>query len=172
MSDDIIIKTAPDQQLIAIERPIPGFGPDNTLPVLIPALRELAGCVSQMGVQARRPYLSCFEVRNNGEDVTMFVGTSLPEGVTHVPPPTQIVLLPGVEVATCVRQGATRDVWPQIVVDTMRWIEEHGYEHVGPGRDYFLELHGVDSDQNVFEIQVPVRRPEDPVPLVAPQRVS
>jgi DNA-binding transcriptional MerR regulator len=37
MPDDIVIKTAATQRLLAIERPIPGFGPNNIAPVAGPA---------------------------------------------------------------------------------------------------------------------------------------
>lgn len=83
-----------------------------------------------------------------------------------------MVMLSGVEVATCVRQGSVRAVWPEIVNGTMRWIEEHGYEQVGLGRDHALErYHRPGTNKNIFELQVPIRRPGDPVPLVAPQRI-
>ena len=53
----------------------------------------------------------------------------------------------------------------------MTWIEEHGYEHVGPGRDFYLEVNDDDPGRQVFEIQAPLRRPADPVPAVAPRRL-
>jgi effector-binding domain-containing protein len=81
------------------------------------------------------------------------------------------VVLPGTHVASCVRRGTTREVWPRIVQDVMSWIEEHGYEHVGPGRDFFLEINEADPSKQVFEIQAPLRRPTDPVRAVAPLRL-
>jgi effector-binding domain-containing protein len=85
--------------------------------------------------------------------------------------PAEIVLLPGVEVASCIRQGTTREVWPRIVKDVMAWIEEHGYQHVGPGRDFYLEINDAEPSKQVFEIQAPLCRPGDPVPEVAPRRL-
>jgi hypothetical protein len=64
-------------------------------------------------------------------------------------------------------EGTTREVWPRIVHDVMTWIEEHGYEHVGPGRDFFLETNEAEPGKQVFEIQAPFRRPAEPVPVVA-----
>ncbi len=173
LADDIIVKTAPPQRLLAVARPIQGFGPDNIAPVLNPAYDELRGIVADMGLDPARVYLSCYDVVREGvdADITMFVGTPVPDAVTTAKEPAEIVLLPGVEVASCVRQGTTRDVYPQIVRDVMTWIEEHGYEHVGPGRDFYLEINDDEPSRQVFEIQAPLRRPADPAPAVAPQRL-
>jgi DNA-binding transcriptional MerR regulator len=173
LADDIIVKTAPTQRLLAVARPIQGFGPDNIAPVLNPAYDELRGIVADMGLNPTRVYLSCYDVVREGvdADITMFVGTPVPDTVTNAKEPAEIVLLPGVEVASCIRQGTTRDVFPRIVYDVMTWIEEHGYEHVGPGRDFYLEINDDDPSKQVFEIQAPLRRPTDPVPAVAPRRL-
>jgi DNA-binding transcriptional MerR regulator len=173
LADDIVVKTAPAQRLLAVARPIPGFGPGNIAPVLNPAYDELRGIVADMKLDPDRVYLSCYDVsrENADQSITMFVGTPIPDEVTSARAPAEIVLLPGVQVASCVRQGTVREVWPQIVHDTMAWIEEHGYEHVGPGRDFYLQLNDADPSQQVFEIQAPLRRPADPLPAVAPQRI-
>jgi effector-binding domain-containing protein len=102
----------------------------------------------------------------------MFVATPVGDEVTQARAPAEIVVLPGVQVASCVRQGTAREVWPRIVHDVMAWIEEHGYRHVGPGRDFYLELNDDEPSKQVFEIQAPLRRPSDPVPAVAPQRTG
>ncbi len=41
LADDIVVKTAATQRLLAVERPIPGFGPENIVPVLNLAYDEL-----------------------------------------------------------------------------------------------------------------------------------
>jgi DNA-binding transcriptional MerR regulator/effector-binding domain-containing protein len=173
LADDIVVKAAPAQRLLAVARPIPGFGPDNIAPVLNPAYEELRDVVVAMGLEPGRVYLSCYEVSRGdaGETITMFVGTPVPDEVTEARAPAEIVVLPGVQVASCVRQGATGEVWPRIVHDVMSWIEKNGYEHVGPGRDFYLEINDSDPSKQVFEIQAPLRRPTDPVPAVAPQRL-
>jgi DNA-binding transcriptional MerR regulator/effector-binding domain-containing protein len=173
LADDIVVKTAPTQRLLAVARPIPGFGPDNIAPVLNPAYDELRGIAAGMGLDPDRVYLSCYEVSHDdeGQDITMFVGTPIPDDVTEARAPAEIVVLPGTEVASCVRQGTTREVWPRIVNDVMTWIEEHGYQHAGPGRDFYLELNEAEPSQQVFEIQAPLYRPGDPVPVVAPRRL-
>ena len=170
LADDIVIKTAPEQLLLAVSRPIPGFGPDNIAPVLNPAYEELTAIVASMGLDPDRVYLSCYDT--SGEQVVMYVGTPVPESVTEALAPAVLVVLPGVQVASCVRQGTTREVWPRIVHDVMAWIEEHGYVHVGPGRDFYLQINDEDPSQQVFEIQAPLRSPADPVPAVAPRRVT
>jgi effector-binding domain-containing protein len=104
-------------------------------------------------------------------DITMFVGTPVPDTVTNAKEPAEIVLLPGVEVASCVRQGTARDGYPRIVHDVMTWIEEHGYDHVGPGHDCYPEINDDDPSKQVFEIQAPLRRTADPVPAIAPQQL-
>jgi DNA-binding transcriptional MerR regulator/effector-binding domain-containing protein len=171
LADDIVVKTAPTQRLLAVERPIPGFGPDNIAPVINPAAEELEGVVAAMGLPAERVYLSCYDVSDPAR-IIMFVGTPVDDSVTSAPAPAEIVELPGVQVACCVRQGTTHEVWPRIVHDVMAWIEEHGYEHVGPGRDFYLDSGAADPGQQVFEIQAPLRRPSDPVPAVTPRRLS
>jgi DNA-binding transcriptional MerR regulator len=173
MADDIVMKTAPAQRLLAVARPIPGFGPDNIAPVVNEAYDVLSAIVADMGLSPDRVYLNCYDVtgEESGQHIEMFLGTPIPDSVTVAKDPAEIVLLPGVEVASCVRQGATREVWPRIVNDVMSWIEEHGYAHVGPGRDFFLEINEEEPGQQVFEIQAPLRRREDPVPAVAPLRL-
>jgi DNA-binding transcriptional MerR regulator len=173
MADDIVVKTAPTQRLLAVARSIPGFGPDNIAPVVNEAYDVLSAVVADMGLSPDRVYLTCYDVTGEESDkhIEMFFGTPIPDSVTVAKDPAEIVLLPGVEVASCVRQGATREVWPRIVNDVMSWIEEHGYAHVGPGRDFFLETNDEEPGKQVFEIQAPLRRPEDPVPAVAPRRL-
>ncbi|MGH9171799.1 MAG: GyrI-like domain-containing protein [Acidimicrobiales bacterium] len=126
-----------------------------------------------MGLEPDRVYLSCYEIARDseGKGITMFVGTAVDDDVTEAKAPAEIVILPGVEVASGVRQGTAREVWPTIVHDVMAWIEEHGYEHVGPGRDYYLQLNDAEPHKQVCEIQAPLRRPNEPVPAVAPQRL-
>jgi DNA-binding transcriptional MerR regulator len=183
LADDVVLKNAPAQRLLAVERPIPGFGPENIAPVLNPAYDELRGIADDMSLNPDRVYLSCYNVdaakdadaetdADAGKGITMYVGTPVPDEVTAARAPAQIVLLPGVQVASCVRQGTAREVWPQIVHDVMAWIEEHGYRHVGPGRDFYLQISDDEPASQVFEIQAPLRRPEDPVPDVAPRRIG
>jgi hypothetical protein len=128
-----------------------------------------------MGIgSANRHHVLCYEVLKDTEEVeiNMFVGTPVGDEVTEVIEPAQIVVLPGVEVASCVRQGATHQVWPRLVNDVLAWVEQNGYVHVGPGRDYVLDINVEDPTKQVFEIQMPIRHPDEPVPVVAPQRVS
>jgi DNA-binding transcriptional MerR regulator len=174
MADDIVVKTVQAQRLLAIARPIPGFGPDNVAPAVNEAHGVLSAVVADLGLSPDRVYLTCYDVAGHdaGKQIEMFLGTPVPDDVTVAKDPAEIVLLPGADVASCVRQGTTREVWPQIVHDVMAWIEEHGYVHVGPGRDFFLEINDEEPAKQVFEIQAPLRRPEDPVPVVAPQRLS
>jgi len=173
MADDVVVKTAPAQRLLAVSHSIPGFGPDNIAPVVNEAHGMLSAIVAAMGLNPDRVYLTCYDITGgeSGKHIEMFLGTPIPDSVTVGKDPAEIVLLPGVEVASCVRQGTTREVWPRIVHDVMSWIEEHGYAHVGPGRDFFLEINEEDPSKQVFEIQAPLRRPEAPVPAVAPQRL-
>ena len=145
----------------------------NIAPGLNAAHDELGEIVADMGLDSDRVYLSCYEVAGEGgdKDIAMFFGTPLADDVITAKEPTQLVMLPGVEVASCVRQGTARQVWPRIVNDVMQWIEKHGYEHVGPGRDVFLETNDQDPSKQVFEIQALLRRPGDAVPAVAPRRL-
>ena len=62
--------------------------------------------------------------------------------------------------------------WARIVKDVLAWVEQNDYVHVGPGRDYVLDINVEDPAKPVFEIQMPVRRPDDAVPLVTPQRAN
>src|SRR5260370_4577256 len=125
-----------------------------------------------MGRDPARIYLSCYDIAHEYADqcITMFVGTPVSDEVTEARAPAEIVVLPGVEVASRIRQGTAREVWPRIVHDVMSWIEDHGYEHVGPGRDFYLEINDAEPANQVFELQAPLRRPADPIPVVAPQR--
>lgn len=120
LADDVVLKTAPAQRLLAVERPIPGFGPGNIAPVLNPAYDELRSVAAGLGLSPDRVYLSCYDV-DTDKRITMFVGTRVPDNVTAAPEPAQLVLLPGAEVASCVRQGTTREVWPCLTSPPGAW---------------------------------------------------
>jgi DNA-binding transcriptional MerR regulator len=92
LADDVVVKTAPTQRLLAVERPIPGFGPDNIAPVLNPAYDELSGIVAAMGLDPDRVYLSCYDISAGeaGKSITMFVGTPVPDEITDVRKPARL----------------------------------------------------------------------------------
>jgi hypothetical protein len=74
LADDVVLKNAPARRLLAAERPIPGFGPENIAPVLNPAYDELRAIADGMGLNPDRVYLSCYNV-DAGKSVTMYVRT-------------------------------------------------------------------------------------------------
>jgi hypothetical protein len=80
------------------------------------------------------------------------------------------VLLPGAEVASCVRQGTTREV-------AAHRARRDGVDRGArlparrSGRDFYLQINAAESAKRVFEIQAPLRRPGDQVPEVVPRRL-
>jgi effector-binding domain-containing protein len=81
-------------------------------------------------------------------------------GAVDIPAPVEIVELPEVaEAASVVMPSPTEDGYPAMYRELMRWIDTHGFEVDGHGRDVFLNTTPPKSRSDVvMEIQWPLRR--------------
>jgi hypothetical protein len=70
-------------------------------------------------------------------------------------------VLPGIEAATTVRNGRAASIFPMVYMDLLQWVEAHGFQPRGIGRDIWL--HEVDDiaqiSEQVFEVQLEFTRP-------------
>ena len=105
-----------------------------------------------------------FYEHDNDTDVTVYLALPVAEPPAELPAPAQYLVLPEIEAAVAVRNGPAASIFPMVYHDLLRWIEEHGYEAAGPGREIWVnEVDDIaDVDQQVFEIQLPFTRPTPP----------
>jgi len=163
-ADDVVVKKIAAMGVVTIAGPAPAFGPEN----IVPVVNRSAEQFDQLGirglVKAAGPYMIFYE-HDNYTDVTVFLALPVAEQPAELPPPAQYLVLPEIEAAVAVRNGLAADIFPMVYHDLLRWAEEHGYEAYGPGREIWVnEVDDIaDVDQQVFEIQLPFTRPENPL---------
>jgi effector-binding domain-containing protein len=105
-----------------------------------------------------------FYEHDHGNDVTVYLAIPVAEPPAELPPPARYLVLPEIEAAVAVRNGPAAGIFPVVYHDLARWADEHGYQVSPPGREVWVhEVHDVaDVSQQMFEVQLPFRRPEDP----------
>ena len=159
-ADDIVVKKIPAMGVVAIAGRAPAYGPEN----IVPVVNRSEQLFDQLGIRERvketGPYLLFYE-QDNGGDVTVYLALPVAEPPADLPSPARYLVLPEIEAAVAVRNGPAASIFPMVYQDLVRWAEEHGYQVSPPGREVWVhEVHDVaDADQQVFEIQMPFRRP-------------
>jgi effector-binding domain-containing protein len=102
-----------------------------------------------------------FYEQTDGQEVNVNVALPVAEEPPGLPPPAHFRVLPAIEAAAAVRSGLAASIYPMVYQDLAAWVQAHGYQPNGPGRDIWL--HEVDdiseADQQVFEAQLPFTRP-------------
>ena len=162
-ADDIVVKKIPAVGVVAIAGRAPAFGPQNIVPV-VNRSKEL---FDQLGIEERvkeaGPYLIFYE-HDHGHDVTVYLALPVAEPPAELPEPARYLVLPEIEAAVAVRSGPAAGIFPVVYQDLARWADEHGYQASPPGREVWVhEIHDVaEVSQQVFEVQLPFRRPESP----------
>jgi DNA-binding transcriptional MerR regulator len=171
MIDDVIVKSLPATRLIVVGSAAPGMGPTNLLPVFretFPRLRELraAAQITTVG-----PGMAFYVRDSETREITAYASYPVSDEVVEIGEPAQVMVLPPVATAaTIVREGNGRDVFPNAISDLYAWMEVHGYERVGLGRDIFRHT-DPDRSKWVYEIQYPMHRPDEPIPDIVPKAV-
>jgi DNA-binding transcriptional MerR regulator/effector-binding domain-containing protein len=161
-ADDIVVKKIPAMGVVAIAGRAPAFGPANIVPV-VNRSREL---FDQLGIQdlveEAGPLLIFYE-HDHGGDVTVYLALPVAEQPAELPAPARYLVLPEIEAAVAVRNGPAASIFPVVYHDLIRWIEEHGYQASPTGREVWVhEIDDpADADQQVFEVQLPFRRPDE-----------
>jgi hypothetical protein len=101
-----------------------------------------------------------FYEETDGHEITVNVALPVAEQPAELPEPAQYRVLPAIEAAAAVRSGLAASIYPMIYQDLADWVEAHGYQPRGPGRDIWV--HEVDdiseADQQIFEAQLPFAR--------------
>lgn len=173
MPDDVSVRSLPAQRVAAIVRSAPGFGHENLSRLLGLAFRDLNRALERSAVQARRPYFTCYS--GDPEDGTLiaYACAPIPDDVECVAEPAEVLVVPAVPAAAViVREGTAEQVYAnsRVYAELMKWLEAHGYVPVGAGRDVYVDDHDTGpGDPSVFEIRLPIRRPEEPPPDLSPQ---
>jgi DNA-binding transcriptional MerR regulator/effector-binding domain-containing protein len=169
--DDVKIKSLPAVTVAAIARPAPGVGPDNLGPILTPAFEELSEAIKASAIEPTGPYFAFYTGRPDDRDLVAYAARPVADNVAAIQPPAEILLPDTVpEAATVVRRGTVTHIYDGLYAELARWLEQHGLEHVGAGRDAFLEDSDDPEAEVVVEIQWPIRRPGEAAPSVAPRR--
>jgi DNA-binding transcriptional MerR regulator/effector-binding domain-containing protein len=162
-ADDIVMKKIPAMGVVAIAGRAPAFGPENIVPV-VNRSQEL---FDQLGirelVKEGGPRVIFYE-HDHGQDITVYLALPVAEPPAELPEPARYLVLPEIEAAVAVRSGPAAGIFPVVYHDLVRWADEHGYDVSLPGREVWVhEVHDIaDVSQQVFEVQVPFRRPEAP----------
>jgi DNA-binding transcriptional MerR regulator len=162
-ADDITAKLIPETRVVAIASKSPSWETRN----IVVAVNQSAVQFNELGirnlVRAFGPLLIFFE-DDGSDDLSVFVGAEVDAGVTEppagLPHPVELKVLPEVEAAVAVRNGAAASIFPEVYYDLLRWVHERGYQESAPNRNVWL--HEVDDiaqvDDQVFEIQLPFTR--------------
>jgi DNA-binding transcriptional MerR regulator/effector-binding domain-containing protein len=160
-ADDIVVKKIPAMGVVAIAGRAPAFGPQNIVPV-VNRSQEL---FDQLGirelVKEAGPRVIFYE-HDHGLDVTVYLALPVAEPPAGLPEPARYLVLPEIEAAAAVRSGPAAGIFPVVYHDLVRWADEHGYDVSPPGREVWVhEVHDIaDVSQQVFEVQLPLRRAE------------
>jgi DNA-binding transcriptional MerR regulator len=176
MPEDVSLKSLPAQRVAAIARPAPGFGHENLSRLLQAAFRDLVQALNETGVQARRPYFTCYTGDPEAGTLVAYACAPVSDDVERIQEPAHILLVPAVsQAAVMVREGTAAEIYTnsRVYVELAKWLEAHDYVPAGAGRDVFVgDRKAGPNEPTVFEIQLPVRRPHERVPDLEPKTVT
>jgi DNA-binding transcriptional MerR regulator len=151
---DVVIKQIGTMQVAARRGVVP------TPPEQGPLWDELLGYLEQHKVQMNGTPMAIYhdaEARERDWDIEVAMpvgGAPAPEGRI------QVYDLPGVESMACVVHAGSFATIGQAYDALAKWIDQNGYEIVGPSRELNLQMPAKQGDQNdpgtVNEIQFPV----------------
>ena len=168
---DVRIKSLPRQRFAAIGALVPGFGPSNTYEILVESAATLEHCLGEAQVEPIGYWFICFD-RTADDEIIAFFCLPIADFVTSLPEPAGIYELDPVEESlSLVREIKEIADYSNIYQDLAVWAETNGYVLVGDGRDLSLDGNG-EGTGLVMETQWPLRRPDAPVPPVAPRRIG
>lgn len=160
-ADDIVVKKVPPLPVVVIAETAPGWDTAG----IVPAVNRAREQFDELGIsglaEAAGPFLVFFEHTEGTQEVTVNLALPVAAQPSRLPPPAQYRVLPAIEAAAAVRSGPAASIYPMVYQDLVAWVEAHGYQPDGPGRDIWL--HEVDdvseADQQVFETQLAFTRP-------------
>jgi DNA-binding transcriptional MerR regulator len=158
-ADDIVVKQVPPLAVVVIADTASGWGVQN----IVPAVNRARVRFDELGISGlvtvTGPFMLFYE-ETDGHEITVNVALPVAEQSAELPAPPRYRVLPAIEAAAAVRSGLAASIYPMIYQDLADWVEAHGYQPQGPGRDIWI--HEVDdiseADQQIFEAQLPFAR--------------
>ena len=151
------LKVVEPQRVLALREITPDF---QQLVNLIMAVYQARDYVSD---PAESPVTGVFHDSGfDSANIDIQLGFNAPSGKRHVDLPDHrqltVAELPGVELMACtVHRGPWIEL-PQGYMSLGRWIDDNGYQIVGPGREIFHHI-GPNADAStVTELQFPVEK--------------
>jgi DNA-binding transcriptional MerR regulator/effector-binding domain-containing protein len=160
-ADDITVKRIPAMGVVAIAGTAPAFGAENVVPVVNRSRLQFDELAIPEMIKVTGPFMIFYE-HHEGGDITVYLALPVAERPAEIPAPAQYLDLPAVEVVAAVRSGRAAGIFPMVYQDLFQWIDAHGFEAHGPGREIWInEVDDLaEIEQQVFEVQLPFTRPE------------
>ena len=159
-ADDITVKKIPAMGVVAIAGAAPAFGAENVVPVVNRSRLQFDELAIPELIKVTGPFMIFYE-HHEGGDITVYLALPVAERPAEIPAPAQYLDLPAVEVVAAVRSGRAASIFPMVYQDLFQWIDAHGFEAHGPGREIWVnEVDDLaEIEQQVFEVQLPFTRP-------------
>ncbi len=160
-ADDITVKRIPAMSVVAIAGTAPAFGAENVVPVVNRSRLQFDELAIPELIKVTGPFMIFYE-HHEGGDLTVYLALPVAERPAEIPAPAQYLDLPAVEVVAAVRSGRAASIFPMVYQDLFQWIDAHGFEAHGTGREIWInEVDDLaEIEQQVFEVQLPFTRPE------------
>jgi DNA-binding transcriptional MerR regulator len=162
-ADDIMVKKLPAQSVVVITEETPDWGTQHIVAAVNRADEQFTQLRIRDLVQPSGPYIIYYE-GEPGRDLTVNLALPVAQPPAELPAPARYLVLPEIEeAAVAVRNGPAATIYPYVYHDLARWTEERHYEAAGRGRDVWVNMVDdiADVDEQVFEIQLPVKRKDD-----------
>jgi DNA-binding transcriptional MerR regulator len=160
-ADDIVAKKIPAMGVVVVSGVVSEFDTPPIVAMVNHLERQFGELRIRERVKAAGPVLIYYE-RGDGDGATVNLALPVAEPPAGLPEPAHYRVLPEVEVAAAVRSGPAASIYPMVLQDLVRWIDDHGYQAVpDPRRDVWL--HEIDDVADValqtFEVQMQFIRP-------------
>lgn len=162
-ADDIMVKKLPAQSVVVITIEAPSFETATIVAAVNRADEQFTALRIRDLVCEAGPYIIYYE-GEEGQDLTVNLALPVTQPPAELPAPARYLVLPEIEeAAVAVRSGPAASIYPFVYHDLARWTQEHHYQAAGRGRDVWVNVVDdiADVGQQVFEIQLPVRRLDD-----------
>jgi DNA-binding transcriptional MerR regulator len=162
-ADDIMIKKLPAQPVVVITEEVPGWYTPGIVAAVNRADEQFTRLRIRDLVEPVGPYIIYYE-GEEGRDLTVNLALPVAQPTADLPGPARYLVLPEIEeAAVAVRNGPAASIYPHVYHDLARWTEERHYEAAGRGRDVWVNMVDdiADVEEQVFEIQLPVKRKDD-----------
>lgn len=170
---ETVLKPLAATRIVAIARPAEAFGPDALVPILRAAFDELVPAMEAAGIEANGFPFACYTGDPDEATLVTYAAFPVSSDTTQVGAPAALYELDAVpEAAVLTWKGNLDHMHGEVYQVLPQWIEEHGFEPAGHGRDVFIDVSPQDPDEGVVEVQWPLRRAGGSAPEVTPRVVG